>query len=80
MEVFFFDTGVAGIARASFTVVVAEEDKDDTDDTDGSGAVAVPDTGAFTGMDGSVEVASFCAIVLMVLALMIKVLELKMRR
>lgn len=53
VEIYFFDTGFGGIARATFNVVGAEEDE----------PVVVPDTGVFTGGNGSVEATGMIAVV-----------------
>ncbi|MBR1795847.1 hypothetical protein IJ765_01115 [Candidatus Saccharibacteria bacterium] len=52
IEIYFFDIpGLTGIARATFTVVEAE---DETEDDSEDEAMAVPSTGAFTaGVDGA---------------------------
>lgn len=55
IEIYFFDTGFGGIARASFTVVEATEDAE----------LVAPSTGSFTGKNDSVEVAEFGATMIM---------------
>ncbi len=54
VEIYFFDTGVAGIARATF-VIVGEDEEDEV--------VPVPDTGAFTAEAAGAEVINIVAVI-----------------
>ena len=80
IEIYFFDTpGLAGIARASFTVVETAEDTEDASDSE---FVPVPDTGTFTSTHGSaspIGQVTAATVVMLILAVFItkKIMEKK---
>ena len=61
-EIYFFDTGFAGIARACFTI--AEATADEGGESAEDSELAVPDTGWSTGENGSMEAMGFVAAVI----------------
>ncbi len=56
LEIYFFDTGVAGIARATFAILEAEKNEE------GEEAVPIPNTGASTAGTSSAEPTNITAV------------------
>ena len=79
VEIYFFDTGFGGIARATFTVVEAEPANENNNDANET-SITVPDTGQFTSENSAVSAAGLTTIIVACSALSLAVVRSRIRR